>query len=299
VPFDTEIALTGPWRRPKQMLEAQVYDDHASIHDPATAASVGLVGAPIEAPTHFSLFDPLAEVVWGSAWYERGCISAHFSTMVVEGEEVQAALVTQGGTTAGITAHKRAGEVVLTGTASVGPDHAPTELDVRRSRQQQPEALVILDRLHPGMRSNEGEVVALTADEPNGERYPFSLAEKLLHITDANPWYDASGAESSPWGRPIVPMEMISVLAMKTGDTFPVRTPSLGLYLDLEIRLHAGPVFVGQDYELRRTILGLSESRRTESYWVETTLTDMASGALVASVLLHHGVFKDSYRPVA
>jgi hypothetical protein len=31
---------------------------------------------------------------------------------------------------------------------------------------------------------------------------------------------------------------------------------------------------------------------------VETTLTDVASGALVASVLLHHGVFKDSYRPV-
>ena len=38
--FDTEITesdglLAGPWRKPKQMLHAQTYDSHASIHDDA------------------------------------------------------------------------------------------------------------------------------------------------------------------------------------------------------------------------------------------------------------------------
>jgi hypothetical protein len=38
--FATEISgrensLLGPWRSPQQMLHAQVYDSHASIHDDA------------------------------------------------------------------------------------------------------------------------------------------------------------------------------------------------------------------------------------------------------------------------
>jgi len=69
VRFDTEITLTGPFRRPAQMLEDQEYDGHASVHDDATAASMGLAGAPIEAPTHFSQFDPLAFQVWGQHWF--------------------------------------------------------------------------------------------------------------------------------------------------------------------------------------------------------------------------------------
>jgi len=47
--FDTNIAesagsIAGPWRRPRQMLHAQVYDSHASIHDDATAQKLGFQG---------------------------------------------------------------------------------------------------------------------------------------------------------------------------------------------------------------------------------------------------------------
>jgi hypothetical protein len=294
--FDTEITLAGPWRSPRQMLGDQQYDGHSSIHDPDTAAAMGLTGAPIEAPTHFSQFDPLASLVWGAAWFERGCISAHFSTMVVEGEQVQASMTTTGGgTVARIEARKNDGSTVLTGTTSIGPEHGPTELDERRARQAQPDELFIVDRLRLGMRSNEGLVVSMTQDEDNGESYPFSLAQKLVHITEPHPWYTPEGAKSSPWERPIVPMEMISVLAAKSGADFPVRTPSLGLYLDLEIRLYAGPVFVDQEYEIDRTIVGLGASRKTESYWTETRLVDRSTGVHVASVVLHQGVFKASY----
>ena len=47
--------------------------------------------------------------------------------------------------------------------------------------------------------------------------------------------------------------------------------------------------------ESSREVVGLSQSRRTESYWTRTTLTDAETGRPAASVLLHSGVFKDSY----
>ncbi len=75
--FATEITessgvLTGPWRQPKQMLHAQTYDSHASIHDDATAQKLGFQGGTIEGPTHFSQFAPLCERIWGKAWFETG-----------------------------------------------------------------------------------------------------------------------------------------------------------------------------------------------------------------------------------
>src|SRR5215468_1033368 len=93
--FATDIAesngvLTGPWRAPKQMLHAQTYDSHASIHDDATAQKLGFQGGTIEGPTHFSQFAPLGERIWGRQWFEAGCLSAHYRNPVFEGEEVQA-----------------------------------------------------------------------------------------------------------------------------------------------------------------------------------------------------------------
>ena len=67
---------------------------------------------------------------------------------------------------------------------------------------------------------------------------------------------------------------MASVLANKSGHGFPVRGPVLGLFLDLEVRMVAGPIFADHDYALRRRVVGLSQSKRTESYWTETTITD-------------------------
>ena len=292
--FDTDITLTGPWRAPAQMLQEQAYGGHASVHDESTAGALGLAGAPIEAPTHFSQFDPLAALVWGERWFEVGCISGHFSTMVVEGEEVQASFATDGPRRARVTAVKPDGATVLSGTASIGPDHEDTELDVRRARQGPPGELFIIDQLELGMRRDAGEV---TVDHPtsNGPLYPFSLDEKLDRITEPHPWYTADGGARSPWGRAVLPMEMISVLAHKGGLGWPLRGPALGLFLDLEIRLLEGPVFVGQPYAVSSEIVGLGESRRTESYWTRTTISDVESGATVAEVLLHSGMFKESY----
>ena len=145
------------------------------------------------------------------------------------------------------------------------------------------------------MRSADDSTASITYDESNGQLYPFSLAQKVARMTEPHPWYTPEGAASSPWGRPIVPFEMASVLTNKSGPRWPVRGPALGLFLDLEVRMLDGPLFVDEEYVLHREVVGLGESRRTESYWTETTVTEQRSGKAVAIVLLHQGVFKESY----
>src|SRR5216683_1462400 len=130
---ETSDSLVGPWRRPHQMLNAQVYDSHASIHDDATAQKLGFRGGTIEGPTHFSQFAPLCVSLWGNVWFENGCISAHYRNPSFEGEEVQAILAKPepGQTQCKIQMVKRDGTEVLRGTASVGQDASMTALDQR------------------------------------------------------------------------------------------------------------------------------------------------------------------------
>ena len=132
--FDTQITLTGPWCGPIQMLEEQSNEGRKSVRDGDTAASLGLTGAPIEGPTYFTQFEPLAVELWGHACGSAACISSHFRTMVVEGEEVQASATTTGDVSATIEAHKRDGTPALEGTISLGPDHPQVGLAARTKR---------------------------------------------------------------------------------------------------------------------------------------------------------------------
>ena len=296
--FATEIShdgdrLIGPMRAPAQMLAEQEYAGHTSVHDDETAAKLGLAGAPIEGPTHFSQIDPLAVERWGQEWFEHGCVSSHFLNMVVDGESVRAVLEPITSTSARIDAEKPDGTPVLTGTASIGHDDT-TELDERRQRGLgDPGELFIVDQLAIGMTVTVPDPVTMSFDGHNGNLYPFSLAQKLEHITERSSWYLPDG--DSPWGAPIVPTEMISVIAHQSGAHFPVRGPSIGLFIDLEVRFVDGPVFVDRPYRIEHTVVGLGQTKRVESYWTETTITDADTGVHAATVLLHQGVFKASY----
>ena len=302
-PFDLVPLLCGPFRQPRQMLAEQFYDGHKSIHDDDMAAELGLRAGPIEGPTHFSQFDPLLYQLFGQAWFETGCISAHYQTMVVEGEEVRAFVQPPeaGSFMAKIWAEKRDGTPVLTGTASIGTDDeliTRSEIAQRIAKLRAPTQLVIYRDLKVGQQGAvQPERVRMGLDQHMGDHYPFTLADKLRVITEPCSWYNAEGGASSPWGRAIIPTEMISVLLGATSDQtgFRSRGPAVGLFAGQEIRLLRGPLFVGHTYLLEREIVALSESARTESVWIRTRVFDGNSPEPVAEMILNSATLKASY----
>ncbi len=287
----------GEFRYPRQMLQKQQYDGHLSIHDDSMASDLGFSGAPIEGPTHFSQFVPLLHDLFGDIWFTCGCISAHYKNMVVEGEEVRAFLKSGGeaSNTIKIGAEKRDGTQVLVGTASVGPKHGETEIATRIKQLVPSKQLVILSDLSVGQKgAGDPERVCMDFNNILGQMYPFSLEEKLKVITEKHPYYTEN---TNPWGRPIIPLEMISVLTQysSTKAKFKTKGPAVGLFAGQEIKLIKGPLFVGQEYDLRRKIIALSESRRTESLWMETSIFEKDSDSLCAKVILNSATLKDSY----
>ncbi|MCA1548179.1 hypothetical protein I6F36_15265 [Bradyrhizobium sp. BRP19] len=299
--FDTAItetaeALIGPWRQPRQMLQAQTYDAHASIHDDATAQKLGFKGGTIEGPTHFSQFAPLGERLWGQAWFEIGCLSAHYRSVCYEGEEVQAILAKPlpGTRQCQIQMVKRDGTEVLRGTASVGDLPVATALEARLGELKPLTDPVILRDVKVAQTSKR-QSVRMAFDQNMGDLYPFSLRQKLAVITESSPYY--SGADN-PWGKPIIPMEMLSVLFQyrSKDDPLPAKGPAVGLFADQEIRLLKGPLLEGEEYEVEREVVALSGSRRTESAWVKTRVFDKA-GTMVAAMLLNMATLKESYAP--
>ena len=297
---DTGASLAGPWRGPRQMLAEQEYDGHASIHDPATAQKLGFKTATIEGPTHFSQFAPLGEAIWGGRWFSEGCLSAHYRNAVFEGEEVRAFMdkPEDGAVQVAIHMEKRDGTEVLRGTAQVGADGPPTALEARIADLEPLKDPVILHEVKVGLKTGR-QSVRMDADQNMGALYPFSLTQKLAKITEPSAIY--AEAVASPFGRAIIPMEMISVLCQYTArdDRMPLRGPAVGLFADQEIRLIKGPLYVGEAYEIDREIVFLSGSRRTESLWVKTRVYAPGQTEVLATMLLNSATMKESYAPYA
>ncbi|RTM13562.1 MAG: hypothetical protein EKK33_10785, partial [Bradyrhizobiaceae bacterium] len=189
---------------------------------------------------------------------------------------------------------KRDGTEVLRGTASVGEPHAATALEARLGELKPLTDPVILRDVKVAHTSKR-QAVRMAFDQTMGDLYPFSLRQKLAVITESSPYY--SGTDN-PWGRPIIPMEMLSVLFQYRSkeDPLPTKGPAVGLFADQEIRLVKGPLFEGEEYEVEREVVALSGSRRTESAWAKTRVFDRA-GTVVATMLLNMATLKDSYAP--
>jgi len=237
--------------------------------------------------------------MWGNAWFETGCISAHYRNPSFEGEEVQAILakLEPGQTQCKIQMVKRDGTEVLRGTASVGQDASMTALDQRLTELKPLGDPVILRDVKVGMKTKR-QTIRMDFDRNMGDLYPFSLEDKLKVITEPSPFYLDDAASGNPWGRPIVPIEMLSVLFQYRSreDRLPIKGPAVGLFADQEIRLLRGPLFAGEDYQTEREVVALSGSRRTESLWLRTTV--FAKDDLpVAKMLLNLASIKDSYSP--
>jgi hypothetical protein len=302
--FDTPIEehdgiLRGPTRYPRQMLAHQDYAGHASIHDDATARELGFKGGTIEGPTHFSQFMPLACAVWGDGWLATGCISVSYKAPSFEGEGVVAWLRRPGGggRQAEIWMTREDGSEILRGTASIEPGVGETALESRLAKLTPLQDPVILRDVRVGAKVPR-VAVKMTSEKIMAPLYPFSLADKLRVITE--PSHAFAGSDTG-WGRPLVPIEMVSVLMQHTWDEgqLKIRGPAVGLFADQEIRLLDGPVYVDADYEVEREVVFLGGSRRTESVWVRTTLFRPGEATPVARMLLNCAIMKETYATYA
>ena len=290
--FDTPLTrdgdtLTGPWRQPRQMLGKQSVQGSSSIHDDGTAQELGFSGGTIEGPTHFSQFEPLAESFWGGKWRRTGCISAHYRAPVFEGEAVRAVatLPAERPDYATIRMEKEDGTEVLTGSMSVGKDAPQSALRARLEGLAPLEQPVLVADVPVGTKTSRLPAT-MGRDTHMGALYPFSLADKLAVITEPNSRFDDE-----------LPFEMISVLANAKADVepFAVRRPSVGLFADQEIRLHDGPLRVGEAYEVEREVIARTGSRKTESLWTEYRIYRGAESEPAATMLLNLASLKASY----
>ena len=225
----------------------------------------------------------------------RGCISAHYRAPVYEGEEVKAFMrrPENGRAQSEIWMLRANGDEILRGTASVGPGFPPSALDERlKTLAPLPDPVILAD-VEVGMRSPRTPV-QMDREQHMGALYPFSLAQKLARITEPSAFYSGS---DHVWHRPIVPIEMVSVLMQYRArdNSFKTRGPAVGLFADQEIRLFDGPVLVGEPYDVEREVVALSGSRRTESVWVRSTLYAGGTDHRVAAMLLNLATMKETY----
>ncbi len=294
---ENETALCGPWRSPRNLLTEQTYGGHASVHNDTVAREMGFAAAPVEGPTHFSQFAPLCCHVWGDRWLTEGGLSVSYKSAVLDGERVRAFIAKPKGGESQLPVwmEKEDGTEVLRGTASFGDAGPPSALGEKLAALPDPDPKrVILRHIEPG--ATRPRIRArLGYDNTLGPLYPFALREKLAHITEPSNLYE-EGAQTL-WGAPALPIEMISVLAHHAADNdpwLPAKT-TIDLFVDQEIRVIKGPLLADTDYEIERTVIALSGSRRTESCWVRSNIFLPGKDEVLATMIINLASFKDSY----
>ena len=154
--------------------------------------------------------------------------------------------------------------------------------------------MVILSDLKVGQKgAGNPECVRMDMDQHMGNMYPFSNKQKLEKITETHEFYEGE----TPWGGPVIPLEMISVLTNYTSSLsgFRTRGPAIGLFASQQVKMIDGPLMIGKDYLLEREIIALSESRRTESNWILIRVLCANSKKVKAEVILNSATLKDSY----
>ena len=252
----------------------RTYQERGSIHDDATAQKLGFRGGTIAGSTHMDQFPPILLEVFGPAWFETGSLSLYFRHATVDGEAVQAFVEHPDDAVRQPRAWMTMadGTLVAEGTASViaGADE-PTALYARDLRHD-PAGLRILARLS-GAMAIERATARVTSEEQTQR-----VSEGL--ITEPLPWYTGD----SPWGGAVAaPSTVVELFTRAAGARLlPVIGRAVGLWGAIEVRHHAGPVFVDVDYEVSGTVVALGNSPKTEILWYD--MSALRDGVLVATM---------------
>ena len=186
---------------------------HASIHDDATAKKLGLQGRHHRGPDPFQPVRAAVRELWGERGSRPDASRRTTATRLSRAKRCRPhgkpAMRERGNAT--IQMVKRDGTEVLRGTASVGSDDTPTALDRRLTELKPLADPVILRDVKVGMKTAR-------ADGPHGSRSEHGRALSVLAAREAQGDHRAvrvlraGSAAANPWGRAVIPIEMLSVL---------------------------------------------------------------------------------------
>ena len=273
--------LYGPWRQPRNLHN----EIPGSIHDDRTAQQLGFRGGTVAGNVHFEMLVPLLLKAFGQRWFERGTLSIDFKYATVDYEEVRGIMdmPPEGAADAQVALmmERPTGEVVGTGTASVGSPADKTALATKDLGKYDAGEYAMLKDVSPGDRF---PTVSATIPKQVAE-------ERMKVITEPLPWYIGD----SPWGGAIAtPTIMVGPLTTAYGPFLAERhVKAVGLYGAIELRNVNGPVFIDQTYATGGEIVARGQSPKTEYIWFESYLED-DGGKRIAEMLMQLRFMKGS-----
>jgi hypothetical protein len=256
--------ITGPVRSPRN-LAANIA---GSIHDDATATSLGFRGGTVAGSIHMDQFPPLLLEAFGEGWFETGSLSLYFRHATTDGEPVQAFLERpgRGEADAQVRAWAITGEdaLVAEGTAGIGNPAVASALHSRDLRPVEPSDLRILSAM------KAGHVLGDYRGSVDAERQYSAIRQGAM--TEPLDWYTAA----SPWGGPIAsPSAVVGLLYSRLlNDAKEAMGAHVGLFGAIEVRFSRGPVFLDRSYRVTGEVVALSQTPQTEVLWFDSRALD-------------------------
>ena len=279
---DRDGVLAGPVRRPVNLSR----DAEGSIHDDATAQTLGFRGGTVAGNIHCEQFPPLLLARLGDDWRRRGGLSLHFLNATTDGEPVQAFVGPKEELESGV---RRAsawmetpdGMRVCEGTAWAGGEDPDSALR-RRVAQQRPATDLRILRT-----SRVGDAVR---DVPSRIESETAL-RRLQGVTEFLPEYRVDTLFGGLVAAPAVAIDALRVVEK---PLFRTDGDYVGMFGAIELEFLDGPVFLDHDYRVDGRVLALGESPKTEVAWYESTLRDAADDRPVARLVMMSRLLKGS-----
>ena len=267
--------IEGQWRHPRNTAAHQ----KGGIHDDETATKLGFIGGTVAGSIHMEQFLPLCLQAYGESWWRSGVLSTYFKQATVDLQPVRCFLQPSATGQARVWMENEANELILEGTAQLGECAEPTALNTRLQALREPEELRIL---------REFEVDQQVAAQTRVEHH--YVDQQLAVITESHDYFvsaDALGARALPYTQVLRIFDPAEQLLAQ-----PAVQPFVGLYGAIEIAFENGPVLASTDYQSTCTVVGLSDSPKTEVLWRASRLT--LDGVGVARMLKMDRLMKNS-----
>ena len=265
--------ITGLVRQPRN----QSAHATGSIHDDATATSLGFRGGTVAGSIHMDQFPPLLLEAFGERWFETGSLSLYFRHATTDGEPVRALLERPQASERDVQVRAWAtttdDALVAEGTAGAGSPAAPSALHSRDLRPADPAGLRILAALRPGQVLGDCHV-AVDGDRQRSAIDRGAMTEPLDWYTSLPPWGGSVAAPST------VVHLLYSDLLAGIRDSM---GQHVGLFGAIEINFRGGPVFIDCAYRVTGQVTALSQTPKTEVLWFDSRARD-GSGTIVAEM---------------